>query len=79
MNIKVLGSGCKKCKDVYDAVKEVINGLNVNATVEKVENVADIVDYGVMVTPGLVINGKVKVSGKVPSKEDIKKMINEEH
>lgn len=78
MEIKVLGTGCQKCKEVDKLVSEVLAEINVTANVEKVEDIAQIVQYGVMLTPGLVINGKVKVSGRVPSKADIKKLIEEE-
>lgn len=78
MEIKVLGTGCQKCKEVEKLVREVLSEINVPANVEKVEDIAQIVQYGVMLTPGLVINGKVKVSGRVPNKADIKKLIEEE-
>ncbi|ABO49090.1 redox-active disulfide protein 2 [Desulforamulus reducens MI-1] len=78
MEIKVLGTGCQKCKEVEKLVREVLAEINVPANVEKVEDIAQIVQYGVMLTPGLVINGKVKVSGRVPNKADIKKLIEEE-
>lgn len=78
MEIKVLGTGCQNCKALEKAVKEVVSEMNLQADVEKVEEIGKIVQYGVMLTPGLVINGKVKVSGRVPSKADIKKMISEE-
>ncbi|AQS59224.1 thioredoxin family protein [Desulforamulus ferrireducens] len=78
MEIKVLGTGCKKCTEVDKLVREVLAEINIPANVEKVEDFAQIAQYGVMLTPGLVINGKVKVTGKVPSKADIKKMIEEE-
>ncbi|MCL4439081.1 MAG: thioredoxin family protein [Firmicutes bacterium] len=78
MEIKVLGTGCQNCKALEKAVKEVASEMNLQADVEKVEEIGKIVQYGVMLTPGLVINGKVKVSGRVPSKADIKKLISEE-
>ncbi|GAB6181925.1 hypothetical protein JCM14036_32440 [Desulfotomaculum defluvii] len=78
MEIKVLGTGCKKCNELDKLVREVLSETNVVAKVEKVEDVGQIVQYGVMLTPGLVINGKVKMSGRVPGKADIKKMIEEE-
>jgi len=78
MEIKVLGTGCMKCKqlekDVYYALAE----LNVTADVEKVEDIQKIMSYKVMSTPALIINGKVKVAGKVPKRDEIKKYINEE-
>lgn len=78
MEIKVLGSGCKKCTELDKLVREVLAEMNVQANVEKVEDIAQIVQYGVMLTPGLVINGKVKITGRLPGKVDIKKMISEE-
>lgn len=76
MNIKVLGSGCKKCEDVYNMCKELVNELNINAEVEKLTEFKDILKYGVMKTPGLVINEKLQASGRVPSKNEIKEFIN---
>jgi len=78
MDIKVLGTGCKKCITLYSLVNEVITELGIQANVEKVEDIAKIVQFGVMLTPALVINGKVKLSGKVPSKPDVKKYIQQE-
>lgn len=77
MNIKILGMGCKKCKELYNRVEETVNELGVNADIKKVEDVAGIAKYGVMKTPALVIDEQVKVLGKVPSKEEIKKLIEE--
>lgn len=78
MEIKVLGPGCAKCKAMHKAVVETINEMGLSADVKKVEKLDEIVEAGVMLTPGLVINGKLKVSGKVPGKEEIKKYINQE-
>ncbi len=78
MEIKVLGPGCSKCKALYKAVVETVEEMGMSADVKKVEKLDEIVEAGVMLTPGLVINGKVKVSGKVPKKEDIKKYISQE-
>ncbi len=77
MEIKVLGSGCKKCTTLYNLIEETCkeDGLEVN--LEKVTDFKDIVSYGVMKTPGLVIDGIVKVSGRVPSKDEIKKFLSE--
>lgn len=75
MNIKVLGSGCKKCTKLYALCNEVIEEMNVDATLEKVEDLKDILGYGVMSTPALVIDEKVQVSGKVPSKKEVKEHI----
>ena len=78
MEIKVLGPGCQKCKALYKAVTEAVEEMGVSADVQKVEKLDDIIEAGVMLTPGLLINGKVKVTGKVPGKEDIKKYIKQE-
>lgn len=78
MKIEVLGTGCAKCtqleKDVYNALAE----LGVAADVSKVKDIQKIMAYKVMLTPALVINGKVKVSGKVPRKDELQKYIKEE-
>jgi small redox-active disulfide protein 2 len=75
MDIKILGSGCAKCRKLEELVKEVVQELGVNASVDKVENVKEIAKMGVMMTPGLVINGDVKMSGKLLSKAEINKII----
>ncbi len=73
--IKVLGTGCAKCKTLENATKEVIIENNFNAKIEKVDDIVEIMKYGVMATPGLVINEKVIVSGRVPSKSELKNYI----
>ncbi len=75
MEIKVLGSGCPKCKNLEKITNEVISENNIQATVEKVDDIIKIMEYGIMRTPGLVIDGKVVFSGMVPSKEEVKKFI----
>jgi small redox-active disulfide protein 2 len=77
MEIKILGSGCKKCTKLYDLVDKSIKEIGIDANIEKITNFKDIVSYGVMKTPGLVINGTVKASGRVPSKDEIKKLLSE--
>lgn len=78
MNIKILGSGCTNCKILYGLTEEAVKEMNVNASIEKVEEIKKIMEYGIMRTPALVINEKVKMVGKIPSKEEIKKYISEE-
>ncbi|MCL6611146.1 MAG: thioredoxin family protein [Peptococcaceae bacterium] len=78
MEIKVLGPGCKNCKTLESAVLRVLEEMGVEASVEKVENPRKIVELGVMMTPGLIINGKIKSTGKVPKPEEISKWIREE-
>lgn len=77
MQIKVLGPGCKKCKAVYEAVQKALATTGVEAEVVKVENPAQIADHGVLMTPGLMINGQLKVSGRVPGQAEIEKWIKE--
>jgi small redox-active disulfide protein 2 len=71
MEIKVLGTGCKKCKATKEAIREVISELGLEATVEEVTDMAEIMKYNVLTTPGVVIDGKVVSKGKVPSKKEI--------
>jgi small redox-active disulfide protein 2 len=72
MKIEVLGTGCSKCKMLYDNAKKAVEEKGVRAEVIKVEDMDKITEYGVMMTPALVINGEVKSSGKIPSSEEIK-------
>ena len=71
--IQVLGTGCPKCKLLMANAESAVKALGVEATVEKVEKIQDIMKFGVMVTPALVVDGQVKSAGKVLSTEDIKK------
>ena len=75
MEIKVLGTGCAKCKMLEKKTKEAVAELKMNAIVEKEEDIMKIMEYGVMSTPALVINNKVVVSGRVPSVKDLKKFL----
>jgi small redox-active disulfide protein 2 len=75
MKIEVLGPGCQKCEALANAVQTAINGLNVQCDLQKVTSISQIMEYGVMVTPALVIDGEVKVSGKVPSIKEIQDLI----
>lgn len=78
MVIKILGSGCPNCKRLEQLAQEAAKEMGVNAAFEKVQDIQKIMSYGVMSTPALVIDEKVKVYGKVPSKDVIKKYIEEE-
>jgi len=75
MNIKVLGSGCTKCKALEKITHEAVTAMGVSAEVEKVEDIQKIMGYGVMRTPALVINEKVVLSGRLPSLSEIKEII----
>ena len=77
MKIEILGTGCPKCKKLNELVEEAINELGVLVEIIKVTDINKIIDYGVMVTPALVIDGNVKVAGKIPSKQEITKWIEE--
>lgn len=75
MNIKILGTGCPKCKTLEKLVTDVVAENNFDAEISKVEDIVQIMNYGVMGTPALVINEKVLISGRVPSKDEIIKLI----
>ena len=75
MKIEILGMGCPKCKILYENAQKAVIEKGVQAEVIKVEDMDKITDYGVMLTPALVINGQVKTTGKIPSVEEIKKWI----
>ncbi|MCM8900278.1 TM0996/MTH895 family glutaredoxin-like protein [Caldicoprobacter algeriensis] len=78
MDIKILGTGCPKCKMLEKNASEAVSELGIDATIEKVTEIDKIMEYNIMMTPGLVINGKVKAFGRVPGKEEIKKLIQDE-
>ncbi len=75
MDIKVLGTGCPKCKALERTVTSSLAELDIAADVSKVEDIMKIMEYGVMHTPALVINGKVVLSGRIPSSDEIKNII----
>lgn len=78
MNIKILGSGCANCKKLQAVTEEAVKEIGTDATLEKVEDIQKIMGYGVMRTPAIVINEKVKAFGRIPSKDEIKKYILDE-
>lgn len=73
MIIKILGSGCVSCHKLEENTRKAVEELGIDATIEKVTDFKDILAYGVMKTPALVVNEKVKVSGRVLTPEQIKK------
>lgn len=75
MKIEVLGTGCAKCRTLYEAVQKAVKDKGIEAEIVKVEDIPSIMKYGVMSTPALVIDGQVKFSGKVASAEEIKGML----
>lgn len=78
MEIKILGAGCAKCMGVCSEFEVVAKELNVDATVEKVLDPQKIAEYGIISLPAIIINDKVKSTGKVPKREEIVKYIEEE-
>lgn len=75
MKLQVLGTGCPKCKKLAANAEEAAKELGLAVEIEKVTDIDKIIDFGVMSTPSLAIDGKVVVVGKVPSVEDIKKLL----
>ncbi len=73
--IKILGTGCPKCKKLEANTKEAIKELGIDATVEKIEDIQEIMSYNIMITPALVVDDQVKSAGKVLSADDIKKYL----
>lgn len=73
--IQILGTGCPKCKKLTANAEEAVKNAGIEATIEKVEKLTDILKFNVMLTPALVVDGKVKSSGKVLSVEEIEEII----
>jgi small redox-active disulfide protein 2 len=75
MKIEILGPGCPKCTKLYENVQEALKSAGMDAEVYKIEDIKKITEYGVMLTPSLVVDGEVKIVGKVLSSEEIKTII----
>ncbi|MBW8325445.1 MAG: TM0996/MTH895 family glutaredoxin-like protein [Prolixibacteraceae bacterium] len=75
MEIKILGTGCPKCKTLEKLTREVVEQNGIDATVTKVEDIYQIMKYGVMTTPALVVNEKVEIKGRIPSANEIKQVL----
>ena len=73
--IQILGTGCPKCRTLAETAENAARELGLEYTMEKVTNLTEISSFGVMFTPSLVVDGVVKVSGKVPSLGDVKKLL----
>lgn len=78
MKIEVLGPGCPRCFMTMHVVMQALKEMKLNAEVEHVSDLATIISYGVFYTPGLVINGKVKSMGRIPSLDEVKRALREE-
>ena len=72
MKIEILGTGCAKCHQLEEMVRSLVVKAGIEADISKVQDISKILSYGVLTTPALVINGDVKVAGKIPSAEQIK-------
>jgi len=75
MKLEILGTGCPKCKKLTELVTQTVTETGTAAEIVKVDQINDIINYGVMTTPALAIDGKVVVAGRIPSKDEIKKWI----
>ncbi|MFA5066089.1 MAG: thioredoxin family protein [Dehalococcoidia bacterium] len=75
MDIKILGPGCAKCQSLEKMVKDVVANLKLDIKVEEIKDMKQIMQYPILMTPGLVINGKVVMSGKVPTKAEVERYI----
>ena len=75
MIIQVLGTGCAKCRSLYEVANKAVAETGVEALVEKVEDIQQIMAYNVIMMPGLVIDGYVKVAGRLPSLDEVKRLI----
>jgi small redox-active disulfide protein 2 len=75
MEVKILGTGCPKCKTLEQITRDVISQNNIDATVTKVDDIMEIMKYNIMTTPALVVDGKVVVKGRVPSADEIKQFL----
>jgi small redox-active disulfide protein 2 len=74
-DIKILGTGCPKCKALEKLTREVVEKAAIEATITKVENVVDIMRYNVMVTPALVVNEKVVLKGRIPTMDELQQLL----
>jgi small redox-active disulfide protein 2 len=75
MEIKILGTGCPKCKTLEKLTREVVEKNGIKATITKVEDITEILKYHIMATPALVVNEKVEIKGRVPSEAEIREVL----
>ena len=75
MKIEILGTGCPKCKQLEENARKAVEEMKINAEIVKVSDISKIVEYGIMTTPAIVINGEVKSYGKISTVEEIKKWL----
>lgn len=75
MEIKVLGSGCSKCKTTYQVVEKVIKENNLDVKLTKVDDIMEMMNYNIMTTPAIVVDEVVKIKGKVPTESEVKEIL----
>lgn len=75
--LQILGTGCAKCNQLTDATRQAADACGIDYEIEKITDFLRFADFGVMITPALIVDGQVKVSGKVPSMEELRSMIGE--
>ena len=75
MKIRILGTGCTKCNQVEKTAREVVKELGIDASIEEVKDIRKIMEYNVLITPGLVVNEEVVISGRIPSKAEVTQFI----
>jgi len=73
--LQILGTGCPKCRKLAEVTEEAASSLGIEYTLEKVTDITAIMSFGVMMTPALAVDGKVKLSGKIPSTEELRKIL----
>lgn len=74
--IKILGTGCAKCQSMTRVIQDVVSENNIDATIEKVEDIMEIMKFNVMTTPAFVIDGIITIKGRVPSKDEVLALLN---
>jgi small redox-active disulfide protein 2 len=75
MDIKILGTGCPKCKTLEQLARDVVSKNGIDATITKVDDIMEIMKYNIMTTPALVVDGKVVIKGRVPSADELKQLL----
>lgn len=75
MKIQILGTGCPKCKELAETAETAAQELGLDYEIEKITEINEIMKFGVMMTPGLAVDGDVKVAGKTPTVDEVKRML----